>query len=136
MWVLGAHDGASTKHHLVLCEGAGLVWEDVFNLPQVLRDVQGLTLHSAVCILVVQINVISDEEDLTNLYQLDGHVEGDGNQDLKWGEKKCKQREERQERARKKGKKRWWWTRGGGKGEDVEEWGDRRGDKSLMILRL
>lgn len=79
MWVLGAHDGASAEHHLVLCEGASLVREHVFNLPQVLGDVEGLTLHTAVCLLVVQINVISDEEDLTNLHQLDGYVEGDGN---------------------------------------------------------
>lgn len=83
VWVLGAHDGASAKHHLVLSEGASLVWEDVFDLSQVLCDVQGLTLDATVCLLIVQINVIRDEEDLTNLHQLNGHVEGDGNQDLK-----------------------------------------------------
>lgn len=82
VWVLGSHDGASPKHHLVLSQGACFVWEDVFNLPQVLCDVQSLTLYAAVSLLIVQINIISDEENLANLDQLDGYVERDGNQDL------------------------------------------------------
>lgn len=85
MGVLGAHDGASAKHHLVLCQSPGLVREDVLDLPQVLRDVQGLALDAAVGLLVVQIHVIRDEEDLADLHQLNGDVEGDGNQDLKGG---------------------------------------------------
>lgn len=67
VWVLIAHDGASPKHHLVLSKGASLVWEDVFNLTQVLCDIQGLALHAAVGLLIIQIYVISDEEDLANL---------------------------------------------------------------------
>lgn len=82
VWVLCARDGAPAKHHLVLSEGAGLVREDVFNLAQILCDVQSLTLHTAVCLLIVQINVIGDEEDLADLHQLNGHIEGDRNQDL------------------------------------------------------
>lgn len=82
MWVLIAHDGTSPKHHLVLSKGASLVGEDVFNLTQVLCDLQGLTLQAAVGLLIIQIDIISDEEDLTNLDQLNGNVEGDGNQDL------------------------------------------------------
>lgn len=109
MWVLSAHDGASAKHHLVLGEGASLVREDVFDLSQVLGDVQGLTLHAAVCLLIVQIGVISDEEDLTDLHQLNGHIEGDGNQDLqRRGEetKEGKERRKEERRDRREGEKK------------------------------
>lgn len=85
VWVLCAHDGASAEHHLVLRQSASLVWEDVFDLPQVLRDVQGLALDAAVGLFIVQIHVISDEEDLADLHQLNGDVEGNGNQDLNRG---------------------------------------------------
>lgn len=87
--VLSAHDGASAKHHLVLRQSASFVREDVFNLPQVLRDVQGLALDTAVGLFVVQIQVISDKEYLADLHQLNGDVEGDGNQDLKGGKESC-----------------------------------------------
>lgn len=90
VWVLCAHDGASAKHHLVLCQSTSLVWEDVFDLPQVLRDVQGLALDAAVGLFIVQIHVISDEEDLADLHQLNGDVEGDGNQDLNGGKRRCR----------------------------------------------
>lgn len=83
MWVLSAHDGASAEHHLVLRQSASFVREDVLDLPQVLRDVEGLTLDAAVALFVVQVHVISDEEDLADLHHLNGDVEGDGNQDLK-----------------------------------------------------
>lgn len=82
MCKLCAHDGASAEHHLVLREGARLVGEDVVDLPEVLCDVQSSTLHAAVCLLVIQVSVINDKEDLTNLHQLNGQVEGDGYQDL------------------------------------------------------
>lgn len=84
VWKLRAHDGASTEHHLVLGQCPRLVWEDVVDLSKVLCDVQSSTLHAAVCLLVVQVDVINDEEDLTNLHQFNRQVEGDGYQDL-WG---------------------------------------------------
>lgn len=87
MWVLGAHDGASAEHHLVLRQSAGLVREDVLDLAQVLRDVQGLALDAAVGLFVVQIDIVRDEEELADLHQLDGDVERDGNQDLEGGER-------------------------------------------------
>ncbi len=132
--VLGAHDGASAKHHLVLSEGASLVWEDVFNLSQVLGDVQGLALHAAVRLLIVQIDVIGDEEDLTNLHQLNGHVEGDGDQDLqrRGEEQKGKERrgEERRGEVMRRDKRRKWKKRRGEEQKGKERKGEeRRGEK-------
>lgn len=83
MGVLSAHDGAPAEHHLVLRQSASFVREDVLDLPQVLRDVEGLTLDAAVALFIVQVHVISDEENLADLHHLNGDVEGDGNQDLK-----------------------------------------------------
>lgn len=98
MWVLDAHDGTSAKHHLVFSEGACLVREDVLNLSQVLRDVECFTLHATVCPLIIQVNVISDEEDLADLHQLDGHIQGDRNQHLQ----KRRQKETREKDENKK----------------------------------
>lgn len=84
VWKLRAHDGASAEHHLVLGERACLVWEDVIDLSKVLCDVQSSTLHAAVRLLIIQVDVINDEEDLTNFHQFNRQVEGDGYQDL-WG---------------------------------------------------
>lgn len=55
------------------------------DLSQVLCDVQGLALDAGVRLLIVQINVVGDEEDLTNLHQLNGQVQGDGDQNLMGG---------------------------------------------------
>lgn len=55
------------------------------DLSQVLCDVQGLALDAGVRLLIVQIDVVGDEEDLANLHQLNGQVEGDGDQNLMGG---------------------------------------------------
>lgn len=62
------------------------------DLSQVLCDVQGLALDARVRLLIVQINVVGDEEDLTNLHQFNGQVEGDGDQDLTGEDRKWKHR--------------------------------------------
>lgn len=80
--VLRAHDGAPAEHHLVLGESAGLVGEDVLDLPQVLGDVERLALDVRVRLLVVEVRIVGDEEDLADLHQLDGQVERDGDHDL------------------------------------------------------
>lgn len=85
MRVLRAHDGATSKNHLVLGERACLVGEDVLNLSQVLCNVQSFTLYSAVCLLIIKVYVIRDEENLANLHQLNGNIEGDWDQDLEEG---------------------------------------------------
>lgn len=89
MRVLRAHDGAPAEHHLVLGESAGLVGEDVLDLPEVLGDVQRLALDASVRLLVVEVDVVGDEEDLTDLHQLDGQVKRDGDQDLTGEDRKC-----------------------------------------------
>lgn len=102
MWVLSTHDGASAKHHLVLGEGARLVREYVFNLSQVLCDVERLTLDLTVCFLIIEVYVIGDEEDLTDLDQFNGHIEGDGNQDLEGKDEFSRECGEKKKQNRKK----------------------------------
>lgn len=87
--VLRAHDGAPAEHHLVLGESARLVGEDVLDLAQILGDVQRFALDAGVRILVVQVGVVGDEEDLTDLHQFDGQVERDGDHDLTGEDRKC-----------------------------------------------
>ncbi|TNN72563.1 hypothetical protein EYF80_017170 [Liparis tanakae] len=56
--------------------------EEVLDLSEVLRDVQGPTLNPGIQLLVVQRQVIVDEVDLTQLHDLNGHVQRDGDQHL------------------------------------------------------
>lgn len=80
--VLAAHDRATPEHHFVLGERPCLVREDVLDLAQVLRDVEGSALNGHIGLFVVQVKVIVQEEDLPELHQLNGHVQGDGDQHL------------------------------------------------------
>lgn len=127
VWVLGAHDGASAKHHLVLSEGARLIWEDVLDLSQVLCDVQGLTLDAAVRLLIIQVNIVHDEKDLTNLHQLNGNVEGDGNQDLEGKKWRGRGESEGQVIRERKEKEVMRWQEERMEGEDN---GGKRGERS------
>lgn len=43
--ILAAHDGTTSEYHLVLCQGPRLIGEDVLDLAQVLRDIEGSTLN-------------------------------------------------------------------------------------------
>lgn len=81
--VLDASHGAATEHHLILCERSGLIREDVLHLAEVLGDVQSSTLQVRVRLLVVQIHVLVDEVNLTDLHDLDGDEERDGDQHLR-----------------------------------------------------
>lgn len=87
--ILAAHDGAAPEHHPVLRQRARLVGEDVLDLAQVLRDVEGTTLDGRVGLFVVQVEVVVQEEDLPELHQLDGHVQGDWDQHLPGEESPC-----------------------------------------------
>lgn len=82
MRILAAHDGATPEHHLVLGQRPRLVREDVLDLAQVLRDVEGSTLNGQIGLFIVQVKVVVQEEDLPELHQLNGHVQGNGNQHL------------------------------------------------------
>lgn len=81
--ILAAHDGAAPEHHLVLSQRPRLVREEVLDLAQVLRDVEGPALNGRIGLFVVQVEVIVQEEDLAELHQLDGHVQGDRDQHLR-----------------------------------------------------
>lgn len=85
MRILHARDAAAAEHHLVLCERAGLVGEDILDLAQILCDVQCPALDSGGQAPTVEVNVILDEVYLSQLDDLDGNVEGDGNQHLLGG---------------------------------------------------
>lgn len=83
MGILAAHDGAAPEHHLVLGQRPRLVREEVLDLSQVLRDVEGPALNGRIGLFIVQVEVVVQEEDLPKLHQLDGHVQGDGDQHLR-----------------------------------------------------
>ena len=70
MRVVHSPYGAAFKLHLVFSQRASLVREDVLNLSQVFRDVEGSALHPFVRLLVVQLQILGDEVDLTQLHQL------------------------------------------------------------------
>lgn len=83
MGVLHSCHSAATKHHLVLCERARLVREDVLHLAEILSDIKSSALQVRVCLLVVQIHVLMDEIHLADLDNLNRHKKGDGYQHLR-----------------------------------------------------
>lgn len=82
MGVLHSCHSAAPKHHLVLRQRACLVRKDVLHLAEILSDIKSSALQVRVCLLVVQIHVLMDEVHLADLYNLNGHEEGDGYQHL------------------------------------------------------
>ena len=80
--VVEATDGAAAKHHLIFGERSRLVGEDVLDLPEVLVDVERPALEGLVSGLVVHGTVPVDEVHLDELHYLQGHVQGDWNNDL------------------------------------------------------
>ena len=66
---------AALKLHLVFCQRACLVREDVLNLSQVFGDVEGPALHPFVWLLVIQLQILGDEVDLAQLHQLHRHIQ-------------------------------------------------------------
>lgn len=80
--VLHARHDAAPEDHPVLGEGAGLVGEDVLDLAQVLGDVERPALQLGARLGVMQLHVLVDEVHLAHLDDLDGHVQGDGDQNL------------------------------------------------------
>lgn len=80
--VLHACHCAAAKNHLVLCQRACLVREDVLHLPEIFCDIKSSALQVRVRLLVVQLHVLMDEVHLADLHNLDRHKEGDGYQHL------------------------------------------------------
>lgn len=72
-------DGAPVEGHDVLGQGASLVWEDVFNLPQLLVQGGGSSLGWSVTLSVVHLSVpvnvvaVAQPEDLN---AVDGPIKG------------------------------------------------------------
>lgn len=82
MGVLHPCHSAAAKHHLVLCQRACLVREDVLHLAKILSDIKSSALQVRVCLLVIQLHVLMDEVHLADLDNLNRHKEGDGYQHL------------------------------------------------------
>ena len=77
-----ASHSAPSENHLILCQSASFIREDILDLPQVLRDVQSPALQLGVGLLIVQLQVLVDEVHLAHFNDLDGDVERNGDQDL------------------------------------------------------
>ena len=77
-----ACDAASLEHHLVLGQRARLVAEHVLHLAELLGDVERPALDPLLVHLVPHQGVVVDEVDLGDLGQLNGHIEGEGYDDL------------------------------------------------------
>lgn len=82
MGVLHPCHSATAKHHLVLCQRACLVREDVLHLAKILCDIKSSALQVRVCLLIIQIHVLMDEVHLADLDNLNRHKKGDGYQHL------------------------------------------------------
>jgi hypothetical protein len=65
------------EHHLVACESASLISEDVFDLTQFLVDRHCMTLHRTVVLETVHLFVIVHGVALEHLDELEGNYEGD-----------------------------------------------------------
>ena len=72
----------SLEHHLVLCQGPRLVAEHELHLTQLLRDVESSALGALVVDSIVHESIIVYEVDLHQLGDLDGDVQGQGDDDL------------------------------------------------------
>ena len=76
------HYGTPLEHHLVLCEGPGLVTEHELHLTELLGDVEGAALGALVVHRVIHQLVIVNQIDLHQLDNLDCDVERQGDDDL------------------------------------------------------
>ena len=76
------HYGTPLEHHLVLCEGPGLVAEHELHLAELLRDVEGPALCALVMHRVIHQLVIVNQVDLHQLDNLDCDIERQGDDDL------------------------------------------------------
>lgn len=70
-----SHYSTAPEHHFILSQCPRLVREDILDLSQVLCDIKSTALDPRVLLLIIQVQVLSDEEHLANLYQLNGQVE-------------------------------------------------------------
>ena len=76
------HYGTSLEHHLVLCEGPGLIAEHELDLAELLGDVEGAALGALVMHRIIHQLVIVNEVDLHQLDNLDCDIQRQGDDDL------------------------------------------------------
>ena len=76
------HYGTTLEHHLVLCEGSGLVTEHELHLTELLGDVEGAALGALIVHRVIHQLVIVNQIDLHQLDNLDCDIERQGDDDL------------------------------------------------------
>lgn len=81
--IFAAHNGTTPEHHLVFRQGPCFVREDVLDLAQVFGNVEGSTLNGQISFFIIKVKVVMKEVHLPKLYQLNGHVQGDGDQHLR-----------------------------------------------------
>ena len=140
-------DGATPKDHLVLCQCASLVSEDIGYLTEVLVNIEGSTLKGPISGCIVHFLVPVKEVHLYELYNLHGDVKRNGDDHLGGGEEGRRGGGEEGRRGggeegrrgggeegrrgggrRKEGRRKeegWGWRRGGGEEGKREE--GRRG---------
>lgn len=78
MRVIHTTDTATLKLHFVLRQSASLVCENILDLTQIFCDVQSPALHGLVRLLVIELDVLGDEVDLSEFDQLHGHIQREG----------------------------------------------------------
>ncbi len=88
--VIDSIDDGAFEDHLVLSESARFVAKDVFNLTEILGNVEGMHLDTPISHGVVEADVVVHEEDLEELHAFNGYVQGEGDHSLegKKGEEK------------------------------------------------
>ena len=82
MWVVNSTHRTAPEGHLVLCECASLVREDVLDLSEILSDIEGSALKGLVCGSIIHFLVPIDEIYLNELDHFDGNIERDWNNHL------------------------------------------------------
>ena len=74
--VIDATDRTALEDHPILRQRPCLVGEDVFDLAEIFIDVQRPTQNALIARFVVQVKVVRDEVDLSQLHEFDSDIEG------------------------------------------------------------
>lgn len=82
MAVVKSCNTTPSKNHLIFSEGSCLIREEILDLPKILGDVQSSALNGRIHFLIVEVYITLNKIDLSQFHDFNGHVEGNGNQDL------------------------------------------------------
>ncbi len=83
-------DDGAFEDHLVLSESTRFITKDVFNLTEVLGNVEGVHFDTPISHGVIEADIVVHEEDLEELHAFNSYVQGEGYHSLegKKGEEK------------------------------------------------